>query len=142
MQSNEPAANDDNRDRPGTKHDDDLSKRTHIGGVPFSDMAAFSEDTRIMAIGNAGRRSTKGVGALVESDAVAGCEGKADRYIRKIKARFPDLLVTKHDGLTPGSSCRGAVLVARGGSLITRWTQSPAIAACGLPSCSRGRLSR
>jgi hypothetical protein len=101
MPSNEPATNDDNSDRPGTKHDDDLSKRTHIGGVPFSDMAAFSEDTRIMAIGNAGRRSTKGVGALVESDAVEGCQGKADRYIRKIKARFPDLIVTKHDGLTP-----------------------------------------
>jgi len=93
---------DEMRDRPGTLHNDELSKRDNIGGVPFSDMAAFSEDTRIMAIGRAAR-SGKSVGCIVETDDVDGCNGKADRYIAKIKARFPELIVSKERNLTPST---------------------------------------
>lgn len=88
---------DDMRDRPGTLHNDGLSKRTEIGGVPFSDLAALNEDTRIMAIGRAA--ATKSVGFFVESDQEE--QGKADRYIKKLKARFPELTISKHDTKSP-----------------------------------------
>lgn len=91
---------DEMRDRPGTRHDDELSKRTDLAGVPFTDMAAFNEDTRIMAIGRAASGG-KSVACLVDSDECEGCKGKADRYIKKIRERFPDLIVTKEGSLTP-----------------------------------------
>ncbi len=89
--------NDDMRDRPGTLHDDALSKRTHIGGVPFSDMAAFNEDTRIAAIGRAAM--TQSVTFMVESDACGEeCIGKADRYIAKLHKQFPGQLIITNMG--------------------------------------------
>ncbi len=85
----------DNADRPGTLHDDALSKRTEFGGVPFSDMAALNEDTRIMVIGRAAlAKGGQKIMFFVDSD-LSGNEyvGKADRYVRKIKERFPTLIV-------------------------------------------------
>lgn len=91
--------NDDMRDRPGSLHDDPLSKRTHLGNVPFSDLAALNEDTRIMVIGRAAQ--TKKVSFFVESDACGGdCVGKADRYVRKLRERFPALVVNTLKGFS------------------------------------------
>lgn len=95
---------DDMRDRPGTLHDDELSKRTHLGGVPFMDLAAMNEDARIMAAGRAAQTQGKKVAVLVDSDAVAGCKGKADRYVRKLRERYPDLIVRIAGNLTPLST--------------------------------------
>lgn len=93
--------NGDMRDRPGTLHDDALSNRTEIGGVPFMDLAAMNEDARIMAAGRAAQTQGKKVGVLVDSDAVDGCKGKADRYVRKLRERYPDLIVRIAGNLTP-----------------------------------------
>lgn len=93
---------DDMRDRPGTTHGDALSKRTQLGGIPFSDMAALNEDTRITAIGRAALNG-KSVMFVVESDACEGGEGKADRYIAKLRKQFPGQLIIENMGspMTP-----------------------------------------
>ena len=90
---------DDMRDRPGTRHDDGLSKRTHFGGVPFSDLAGLNENTRVMIIGRAAQKQR--VAFVVESDAVEGCVGKADRYVKKLKLQFPELTIIKGPGPSP-----------------------------------------
>ncbi len=68
--------------------DDELSKRKEIFGKPFRDLAGegIDEDTRIGLIGNkvVGERQT--VAVLVDSE-----PGKADRYVRKLTMRFPQI---------------------------------------------------
>lgn len=77
---------------PIQKHDDALSKRKELGGIPFRDMAGegMPEDDRITRIGEAAMSSPGMVAALVD----AKPEAKATRYAAKIEKRFPALECT------------------------------------------------
>lgn len=83
---------------PPTFHNDDLSRRKDFLGIPFQDMAHVEEDQRIQMIGEMVIREGKTVGVLVDD-----IPAKVERYLRKIKERFPQIKVEyQGKGPTPG----------------------------------------
>lgn len=56
--------------------------------IPYKDIADESEDDRIRQIGEKAMREKLTVGFITDAE-----EGKADRYIRKLKERFPGIRV-------------------------------------------------
>jgi hypothetical protein len=54
---------------------------------PFADLHKLPEDERIDLIGHYTMHETKTIGFVVEDDE------KADRYIAKLKAKFPGIVV-------------------------------------------------
>jgi hypothetical protein len=73
------------------KHPDGLSKRTELDGVPFKDLANLKEDDRIDEIAKKAMFSFGTVGFLV--DCGPEYEMKGDRYIRKLKEKYPKITV-------------------------------------------------
>lgn len=64
----------------------------------FVDLGSLDEDARIDAIGNATMRDRKTVGFVTDNE-----PGKAERYIAKLKERFPGIVVVaRMKGPTPG----------------------------------------
>jgi hypothetical protein len=59
----------------------------------YADLANQNEDDRIAVIGNAVMQGAK-VGFIVDAD-----PGKAERYIEKLKTRFPGIVIV---GTSPG----------------------------------------
>lgn len=57
----------------------------------FADLFKLPEDQRIDLIGNFVTESNESIWFLTDSG--PGDEGKADRYIKKIRAKFPELII-------------------------------------------------
>jgi len=65
----------------------------------YADLGDFEEDKRIDIIGDAAMRLKQTVAFITDAD-----PGKADRYIAKLKARFPGIVVLgRSNGPVKGS---------------------------------------
>lgn len=77
---------------------DKLSKRTKIGSIPFQDMKQLDEDNRIKEIVKH-IKSNPGRAVLVMVDRGPAYQGKADRYLEKIRTFLPNVrLVDRFNG--------------------------------------------
>jgi hypothetical protein len=66
--------------------------------IPYVDLHAMSEDDRIDLIGRMVLEKSATIGCFVDLDGVKG-----DRYISKVKARFPSIVLKgRCAGPTPG----------------------------------------
>lgn len=63
--------------------------------IPFADISDHCEDERIRQIGQLAMGEKKVVGFITDKE-----KGKAERYIRKLKERFPGIRVI-HQGDGP-----------------------------------------
>jgi len=86
---------------------DSLSNRKHLFGVPFKDVKQVDEDGRIKQITTwLAVNPGKTIGVMV--DYGPQHQGKADRYIEKVKALLPEAKVVKRFiGPTPGIETLG-----------------------------------
>lgn len=65
----------------------------------YADLGDMEEDRRIAIIGDAVMRLGKTAAFIMDADA-----GKADRYIAKLKAKFPSIVVlARFNGPVPGT---------------------------------------
>lgn len=65
--------------------------------IPYKDIADLQEDERIRQIGEKAMQEKLVVGFVTDSE-----EGKADRYIAKLKERFPGIrVIYQGDGPVP-----------------------------------------
>lgn len=71
---------------------DPLSKRIHLGKIPFRDMKSMNEDDRITLIVEQLRSHPSGVISLM-LDAGGIHQGKGDRYLEKIRKLLPSVVV-------------------------------------------------
>lgn len=88
------------------EHNDPLSRRTEIFGIPFADMAKYDEQDRIMAWGNLLQQKPVNfkIAMLVDEEGKDGYE-KADRYIRTFVALFPSMRVKFEKRRGPSQGC-------------------------------------
>jgi hypothetical protein len=56
--------------------------------IPFADLGGMEEDKRIDTIGHAVRQTKGVVGFITDEE-----PGKPERYIAKLKAKFPEIVV-------------------------------------------------
>ena len=91
---------------------DPLSKRTHLGTIPFQDLKQIDEADRIKTIvGHLIKNPGKKVLVLVDSG--DGHQDKGDRYIRQVRQLLPGVQVV---GRIPGPVDNGESIVFRYGT--------------------------
>lgn len=66
--------------------------------IPYMDLHSMGEDDRIELIGRMVLEKSATIGCFVDLDGVKG-----DRYIAKVKAKFPSIVLkARFNGPTPG----------------------------------------
>lgn len=87
----------------GQKINDDLSKRTWFGNVPFADLAGrgLDEDQRIEEIA---RKLTEMPDAKIGVMVELTDPKKGNRYIEKLKQRLPGVIVMNRTVVVPGAN--------------------------------------
>lgn len=81
------------------QHPDEFSKRKDIFGIPMTDLKLLEENQRILQIVSKLKEMPgKSIGVLVDSG--PQYQGKADRYLEKIKSLLPTVIL-EYKGPSP-----------------------------------------